>query len=189
MTMLMVAQAAATGGDSTYVVWGFVLLAVAVGLLVLELFVPSGGMLGVMCAVAAIGSVVAFFAYDTLWGAMSLVGYFFLGPVAVVTAMRLWSSSPLARRLVLGGDQDDPTMSPEEAAYASERARSERLARLRDLVGAEGVTTTLLRPVGFVRIGGQKIDALAENGVIDADTTVIVVDVVDNQVKVRQKDR
>ncbi len=189
MSWCVLAQTAATtsAGDPTYVVWGCVLLAAAIGLLVLELFVPSGGLIGVLCAVAAIGSIVAFFAYDTTWGAVSLIGYFLLGPVAVVLGMRVWSTSPIAQRLVLGGEDEDFNATPEEAAFASEKARVQRLAQLRGLIGAEGMTTSTLRPVGFVRIGSQKIDALAENGVIDSGIDVVVVDVVDNQVKVRPK--
>ncbi len=52
-------------------------------------------------------------------------------------------------------------------------------------MGAEGTTVTDLRPVGFVTINGQRMDGMAESGVIEADTPVVVTDVYDNQVKVR----
>jgi membrane-bound ClpP family serine protease len=180
-------QAATPTGDSSYLVWAGVLVGVAVALLVLELFVPSGGLLGVLCALAAIGSVVAFFAYDSTWGAVSLISYFVAGPMVLLFVMRLWSQSSFARRLVLGGDSEDLGLSVEEAAYASERARAERVAQLRGLIGAEGVTLSPLRPVGFIRIGSEKIDALAEGGVIDRNVPVVVVDIVDGQVRVRER--
>ena len=53
----------------------------------------------------------------------------------------------------------------EEGGVAAEFARRERLAQLRELIGAEGKTVTALRPVGVVKIGGERIDALAETGV------------------------
>lgn len=192
MTALLVAQAAtqaaSTSGDSSYLLWGFVLGMIALGLVALELFIPSGGLLGGMAVLAAIGSVASFFAYETMWGAMALLVYFIAGPMVFLFGLRLWSQSPFARRLVLGGEQEDLGLSSEEAAYASERARAERLTALRALIGAEGTSLTPLRPVGFVRIGSTRIDALAESGFIDRDIPVIVVDVIDGQVRVREKD-
>ena len=56
---------------------------------------------------------------------------------------------------------------------------------LRQLIGAEGVTETALRPVGFVKINGQRLDAMAESGIVEAGMPVVVTDVYDNQIKVR----
>ena len=49
------------------------------------------------------------------------------------------------------------------------------------------MTVTGLRPVGVVKINGQRVDALAEGGVIAANTPVLVTDVYDNQIKVRPR--
>ncbi|MHC5009117.1 MAG: NfeD family protein [Planctomycetota bacterium] len=46
---------------------------------------------------------------------------------------------------------------------------------------------TDLRPVGVVKIDGQRIDALAESGIVEAETPVVVTDVYDNQIKVRPR--
>ncbi|MEE8458846.1 MAG: hypothetical protein V3S08_03180, partial [Phycisphaerales bacterium] len=54
--------------------WGFFVGFAAVGILVLELLVPSGGLLGLLCGVAIIGSITAFFRYDTTFGFVSLLG-------------------------------------------------------------------------------------------------------------------
>ena len=59
------------------------------------------------------------------------------------------------------------------------------MAEFRELIGLQGVTITSLRPVGKVRIEGRRIDAMAETGIIEADTPIVVVDVYDNQIKVR----
>ena len=42
-----------------------------------------------------------------------------------------------------------------------------------------------IRPVGFIKINGMRVDAISESGVIEADTPVIVTDAYDNQLKVR----
>ena len=56
---------------------------------------------------------------------------------------------------------------------------------LESFVGKQGTTITVLRPVGVVRIDGERIDAMAETGSIEADCEIKVTSVYDNQVKVR----
>ena len=51
--------------------------------------------------------------------------------------------------------------------------------------GDHDVADTQLRPVGFVRIDGHRIDAIAEGDVIEAGARIRVVEAYDNQVKVR----
>lgn len=180
---LMIAQTAAASGDDAYLIWGLVLLCASMLLLFLELFVPSGGLIGILAGVAAIGSVVAFYQYDTTWGLVTTAVYLVLGPIIGIFGFKLWLNSPLAKGMILGGDElgDDDDDSPMSDAHA----RQERLAQLRQLIGAQGTTVTPLRPVGTVKINGQRIDAMAESGVIDSGTPVVVTDVYDNQIKVR----
>ena len=186
MIDLTVAQAAAD--NETYLLWGFILAAVSLGLLFLEILVPSGGLLGVLCGVAAIGSVVAFFQHDPVIGIAALLAYALLTPILLVFVFKLWIHSPLARRMVLGGEKAAETDSEADSVRASEQARlNRRKEELRQLIGAEGVTITALRPVGFAKINGQRLDAMAETGIIEAETPVVVTDVYDNQIKVRPR--
>ena len=60
----LLAQTATTGGDAP-LIWGVILASAALLLLFLELFVPSGGILSLCSGVAVLGSIVAFFTYDT----------------------------------------------------------------------------------------------------------------------------
>jgi membrane-bound serine protease (ClpP class) len=182
------AQAAGAAADNeTYLLWGFILAAAALGLLFLELLVPSGGLLGLLCGVAAISSIIAFFQYDTAFGIAALLAYALLTPILLVFVFKLWIHSPLARRMVLGGDDESENDGEQDNVGATEQARLQRLEQLRQLIGAEGVTITALRPVGFVKINGQRLDAMAETGVIEADTPVVVTDAYDNQIKVRPR--
>lgn len=184
--MMVLAQAATqAAGNDAYMLWGFILLGVAVGLLFLEFLIPSGGLIGLLCGIAAIGSIVAFFMYDALWGVVALCGYLILGPIAIIFMFRMVMQSPLADRIVLGAREDPPNRTPEEASAAAEVERQARVSQLRELIGAEGVTVTSLRPVGTVKIADRRVDGMAETGVIEAGTPVIVTDVYDNQIKVR----
>ena len=87
--------------------------------------------------------------------------------------------------MILGGDDMDLGQSPEESYSASAHAQKERASTNQDLVGASAVAETPLRPVGVVRVGDRRMQALSEHGIIDAGTTVIVTEALDNQLKVR----
>jgi membrane-bound ClpP family serine protease len=170
------------GANEGYLLWAIILLIAAMVLLTLELFVPSGGLIGLLAGVAAIGSVIAFFQYDTTWGLVMSAVYLVLGPIIGVFGFRWWLNSPIGKGMILGAADDD---LDDDHPMSEEHARQERMAQLRQLIGAQGVTVTPLRPVGFVKINGQRIDALAESGVIDSGVAVVVTDVYDNQIKVR----
>ena len=175
--------AQATGASDSTLLMAFILLAVALGLFAIEIFVPSGGLLALLGALAVVGSVVAFFMHDVTVGFMAMGTYVLLGPVVVWLGFRIWAASPLARSMVLGGTVEEDA---DEAYQASEHARQERADYLGSLVGRTGETMTVLRPVGVVRIDGRRVDAMAETGSIDAGRRVEVVRTYDNQVKVRE---
>lgn len=143
------------------------LLALAVVLLLLELLVPSGGALAVATGVSAIASVAAMFAYDLTWGAVYLAVLCAAAPLIGLGMLKLWTNTPIARRMVLS----------DETAAAGTRGIA---------VGDEGVTLTVLRPVGTVRIGSARIDGLAESGFIDVGRRVVVTELVDGNAKVRE---
>lgn len=184
---LLLAQAATStaGGDDSYMLWGMVLLGATIVLLFLELFVPSGGLIAVLAGVTAIASIISFFKHDTTWGLVAAATYIILGPIIGIFGFRLWLNSPLAKRMILGGDEMSNGDAEDQSPMSDAHARQERLAQLRQLIGAQGAAVTPLRPVGVVKINGQRIDAMAESGVIDSGTLVVVTDVYDNQIKVR----
>jgi membrane-bound ClpP family serine protease len=189
MNELLATVTAQTGdGDQIYLLWGFIGLAGAIAFVLLELFIPSGGLIGLLAAGSLILSIVSFFMYDSVVGVIALCAYVFIGPVVAFYGFKMWLGSGMAKRLVLGGDnRGGMSASSEEAAMASERARRERVEKLRALIGSEGVAATALRPVGTVVIEGERVDALAEEGVIEPDMPIVVIDAYDNQLKVRRK--
>ena len=89
--------------------------------------------------------------------------------------------------LVLLGGRLGAAGAAEGAPDPAGKSRLGRHAQLRERIGAEGVTITALRPVGIVKINGQRIDAMAESGIVEANTPVVVADVYDNQIKVRPR--
>ncbi len=187
MSLWLVQQATnAASGNPTALWWGLGLFALAVVLLAVELFLPSGGILGLVCGASAVSSIVAFFMYSQTAGFAALFGYLGVGPIVLWVIFKFWFGSRLGKRMILGSDVTLPEDS-EGALRASEHARQEKLQELKNLIGAEGLTDSPLRPVGFVKINGMRIDAMSESGVIEADTPVVVVDAYDNQIKVRPR--
>lgn len=177
--------------DSAYLVWGVVLFGAAVFFVALELILPSAGMLALLSAGSVIASIVAFFLHSPTAGLVAVLSYLVLVPAALTFGLKWWMNSPLGRRLVLSssveGTRDADEASDGDRPLADGVAGRRPGASLRELIGAEGVTVTPLRPVGTVRIEGRRVDALSESGTIDADTPIVVTDVYDNQVKVKAR--
>ncbi len=171
--------------SSSPILWAFIFIAIAVVIFFIEIFVPSGGLLALLGGLSIIASLIAFFVHDVNTGLIATGIYIVFGPIIAWIAFKIWASSPLAKRMILG----DVDGGGEFAEQESEAQRRERLDQLQTLVGCKGETVTVLRPVGVVRINGQRLDAMAESSVIAANKTVEVVEVYDNQIKVREVSR
>jgi len=163
--------------EQTVILWGFGLLMAALFLAVLELFVPSGGVIGLVAFLLALAGVVAFWQVSWMWGTISLLLVLVLTPVTVNFALRVMPNTPMGRQLILASSDE------EEAARAlRERERHEQEQAL---VGAKGVALTDLRPIGSAEIEGTRLEVMADGGSIDAGSAVKVWSVRGNQVRVR----
>jgi membrane-bound ClpP family serine protease len=162
----------------TLLYWGFALLGVAFALAIVELFVPSGGLIAVTAGLVAVAGIVAFWKVDWIWGVTSLTGTIIFGIALFQFAMKVMPYTAVGRGLILG-DQDG-----EEAARRAQEERA-RYEAEQALIGATGVAMTSCRPVGSAEIEGTRIEVLAVGGSIEAGTPVKVVSVEGNQVKVR----
>ena len=140
--------------------WPILLLLVGMAIVVLEVFIPSGGVLGVLAAAAIVASLVLGFSVSFRSGLVVLVLVFVLTPLTVGYAFRLWPKTPIGKKL-LGGDL--PTAA--ETLPASE---------LPQLLGQFGTAHTDLLPNGEVLIEGQRYAALSEGKPIDAGESIRV---------------
>jgi len=189
MTFLLAqtAQTTAAASDSNWLAIGLGLAALALVFFALELFIPSGGVLAILCGACVFGSIASLFIYDTSAGGFALVAYLVAAPFAVVYGIKLWARTPIGRNLILGSTESSLTkgMDEETAAQETAKIRRDQVETLRAMIGKRGVVQTTLRPVGIVVIDDQRLDALAEDGVIDKGRAIEVVNVYDNQLKVR----
>ncbi len=163
-----------------YLLWGFILVAIAAVLFFIEVVVPSGGLIGISAAVVAIAGVVAFWLEDPVWGAVSTLGLLVVAPLAFHFAIKVMPNTPIGRAMILGSSDDEEEEYRRLQAEAAEREREQAL------VGVEGVATTDLRPVGAIRVDDAHLEALSEVGVIEAGTRVRITRVEGNQIKVRR---
>ena len=165
---------------SDYLLWAFSLLGIAVLLFLIEIVVPSGGIIGLVALAAAIGAVIAFSYENPILGMVSLAGLIVMVPLAINFALKIFPNTPIGKKLILGEDEED------EAELAKrEQARREEEARRQARVGGEGTTSTTMRPVGSVKIDGVTIEAVSEVGMLDAGVPVRVTRVDGSTVKVR----
>jgi membrane-bound ClpP family serine protease len=146
-------------------VWIVALLVVGLAVLVLEVFVPSGGVLGFL-SVLAIGAaiVMAFLEQGAAVGLAVLTISFVAVPAVLSLAFRWFPETPLGRRVL------PPPPGADDVLPAAEHRR-----RLRDLVGRRGRVTRELMPWGEVTIDGLVCEALSESGPIAAETEVEAV--------------
>jgi membrane-bound ClpP family serine protease len=153
-------------------VWPILCLAIGVVLLIAEVFIPSGGMIGFLAiGLLAISLWLAF--TNTAHGWKFVLAEAVLLPLALMLAMYLWPRSPFARYLLL-------------RPPAREEYEPEPLAHpLHHLIGQYGRSLTPLRPSGVVDFEGRRIDGMAEEGLIPTGTLVKAVGVQGAQLVVR----
>ena len=153
--------------------WPLLLLAFGLLLLIAELFIPSGGLIGFL-ALCCLGlSLWRAFGQSVDLGLKFLLADCLLLPAALVLAIHLWPRTPLARRVFL------PRPAPEEIEV------SHSSQGLDHLVGQLGRTLTPLRPSGLVDFEGRRLDALSEEGLIPAGALIRALRVRSGQLIVR----
>ncbi len=134
-------------------------------LLFLELFIPSGGILGIV---------------GTFGAALGIYGFFHqghpgigIGSILVVVIFVFFSI-----RYWLGKVTHKGVMTPEMSTGVDE-SRSALLGRL-------GTAQTELRPAGAAMLGDRRVDVVSDGHFIAKGTPVKVVDISGNRVVVRE---
>lgn len=155
--------------------WSVLLLLVGVLLIMVEVFVPSGGVLGFLSIGSLMaGIILAFYHRGPEVGFLFLALTSIVVPAALMFAFRWWPKTPMGRRVLL----EVPTS--EEVLPDTPERRT-----LRQMVGKVGVAKSVMLPSGAVVVEGQTIDALSEGSPIEAGQSVKVIEVRGNRVVVR----
>ncbi len=146
--------------------WAVVILFAGMALAMLEVFIPSGGVLGFLSLTAVVASVVLAFRESPATG-FTFLGLAIIGlPAAFATALHFFPSTRMGRRMILGAPTDDEMLPDDDPRK-----------QLKSLVGKHGVAISVMLPSGRVRIDGRLHDAFSEGLPIEAGQDVTVIDV------------
>lgn len=146
--------------------WAMILFVIGLTLAVLELFIPSGGILGVTALLALVAAVWMAFHRGPWTGLGFLAGVVVLVPGAVALALRWWPDTPLGRRILLRAPKSDEVLPD-----------TDQRRELKSLIGKVGEARTLMTPAGAVHVAGRTIDAISVGVAIEPGQRVRVVEV------------
>src|SRR4051794_36067413 len=148
-------------------VWAASLLTLGMVLLLLEVFVPSAGLLGFLSVTAILSGIgLAFYNGGLTIGFAFLFGTAIVLPFVLALAFRWFPETPIGRRLL-------PSLpTSEEVLPDNEERRA-----LRGLFGKVGQAKSPMLPSGQILIEGRVINAVSEGQAIEAGTTVRVIEV------------
>ncbi|MHB0957321.1 MAG: NfeD family protein [Pirellulaceae bacterium] len=155
--------------------WPIVLMLVGIGLICLEIFVPSAGLLGVLATIAVVSSIVVSFSHSLMLGTLMLLVATIVVPVVVVTGIKWWPHTPIGKMILIKRPASEDEVLPDTEEYH----RRDRL------VGKRGVAKTELLPSGDVLIDGRIYDAMSKGMAISAGQVVRVIDVNTQRLVVR----
>src|SRR5882757_5284950 len=148
------------------IAWAILLLLVGCALVVLEVFIPSGGIISILSGVAFITSIIVAFWDGPTTGPTT--GLVFVGitvfavPTLVILAFKYWPNTRMGKAF-LGELPREDEVVPEDSRRA--------------LIGRVGVARSKMLPSGAVEIDGQMVDAVTQGQAIEPGAYVMVVEV------------
>ncbi len=161
----------------TILFWPIAFLLIGLLLMILEVFVPSGGFIGLSALFCVALSLWHAFQHSTRLGAVFVLFDLAAVPLTVALAFWLWTHTPMSNRFLL----QRPALDASDVSHS--------LLNMADVVGSEGRALTPLRPSGHVEIEGRRYDGLAEEGLIPEGAAVRVVRVRSGELIVRNMRR
>lgn len=166
-----------------------ILFALGVVLVLLEVVIPSFGLL-------IVGAITCF--AFSIWGAyqpghpVPAIAMGILAPIVTIVVLYLglkyvprtsWGRGLVLRHPSDEGAAPSPTASESSALTADGGTMGKEML---PLVGAEGVAQSHLRPAGVALIGGRRVDVVAEGSMIAPGARIRIVAIEGNRVVVRR---
>ncbi|MBU2648879.1 NfeD family protein [bacterium] len=153
-------------------VFPIILQLVGIVIVMVEIIVPSGGLLALLAAAAFGYSLYSVFTSASMaMGLGFVLADVIMIPIIVIIGFKALAKSPVTLRKIL----------------SSEQGVSVQQKSLRRYLGMEGVAITDLRPSGIAIIAKERLDVVTEGKYLAKDAPLIVVSVTGNQIIVREK--
>lgn len=159
------------------IVFGLFLYCVCAVLLVLEVFIPSFGLLTLLAVGAFMWATLVLFGMGHVVGWAGLVAATVLIPAFWILTYKLFPTSSIGRAMFL-------KTHPREIGDGIADKR-----RLAALVGKRGKAIGPLRPVGICEIDGLRVSCSAEVGFVAMGADVEVIGIDGNTITVRTVER
>lgn len=157
---------------------GILILLVIIGLALVmaEMFFVSLGILSILAAVALISSVFLAFQKGQFFGFVFLAIAALGAPAAAYFGLKLLPNTPMGKWLLLSApNRETVTKAAEQPG-------------LHEFLDKTGVALSALRPAGFARIDGQRVDVVTRGELLDKNCPVKVVEVEGNRVVVSRRE-
>lgn len=156
-----------------WIVFAIFLYFVTAALILAEIFIPSGGLISICAMACLLGGVMIFFNHSMTMGIAGIGVAIVMIPGVVIAAYRIFPKTRFGKAV---------TLTP------SERKTGDAIPdtpQLKEMVGAEGVVVTPLRPVGMCEFTGRRLECVAESGYVEKEKRVKVIHVEAAQLTVR----
>ncbi len=159
---------------------GLIILAL-VGILamIVELFVPAGGIIGLVGIGSIITAVVrAFQTQGNVAGSIFLMATFIAVPTVFILYFKFFPRSFMGKRLILFRNQSEAEgyTSHTEHAYG-------------ELKGKTGRAETNLRPAGTILVEGQRYTAVTKGEFVEKDSPIKIIQTEGNRIVVREGEK
>ncbi len=155
-------------------IWPILLLALGLGLAVMEVFFPTAGILAFFAGSALLGAVLLGFRKSPTVGLTMTAATVIGVPTLISLGFRWWPHTYFGRQVLL-----DVPRAEDVLPDADQRRQ------LKNLVGRIGRAKCRMLPSGAVTVDGQTLDATSEGMVIEAGQTVRIIKIESNRLVVR----
>lgn len=150
--------------------YNIILALLGFGAIILEFFVPSAGVIGLLGGgMVVTGIVFTYLNYGRLAGSIFLLISAIIGPIILILYFKLFPGSIIGRKLILKKELKN-----------SDGFKAGKIMEIKE--GDVGMTLTKLRPVGSCIFKDEIVDVSTNGEFIDKDRKITVVEIVGNKV-------
>ena len=141
--------------------------------IIAEIFVPSGGLIGILAICCAAGGIAVCFNQSTFAGWIGILIAIIMIPSVLIITYKILPKTKFGKAV---------TLSPPERQQGDAVPDT---IELKNMLDAVGIVMTPLRPVGTCNFSGQRLECVAESGYIDRGKKVKVIKIESTQLTVR----
>lgn len=149
----------------TFLAYALGLFVLALVIFVIDIMIPSGGVLIGVTGLLILGSVYCAFLHSVTTGIWMVIATCLSMPLMFWLFLEIWPRTPMGKRLIV-----EPTPA-EEFVWSDAGEAGTAIS----LLNAIGVTMCEMLPSGLVQIGNKTYEAFSETGPIEEGVQVKVV--------------